>query len=93
VPSRGCCAIEVVRGGGTGAGAGLAEGSVFRFALEIPVRIGGDAGGAKVVAQKPGEFAVYSHGDAFAPCAVVFALMDGRYEVATQQKRLAFNSG
>ena len=33
-PPRGCCAIEIVRGGGAGAGAGLAKSSVFRFALE-----------------------------------------------------------
>ena len=28
--------------------------AIFRFALESAISIGGDAGGAKVVAQKPG---------------------------------------
>ena len=48
--------------------------SAAHFALEAAIRVGGDAGGAKVVAQKPGQFFFYAHGDAFAPGVVVLAL-------------------
>ena len=51
--------VEVVRGvcaGGNsaGAGSGFAESGIACFACEAAICVGGDAGGAKVVAQKPG---------------------------------------
>ena len=43
---------QVVRGGGAGAGAGLAKGGILCLALESAVRVGSDAGGAKACAER-----------------------------------------